>query len=345
MAYDRRRMGRVQDDNGSRPHEPTAGRDAFTEEALDWFAKLQHAAGDRHVAEQFDAWRESDARRAEAFRRVEALWNSSELRAAVKASAAPSRTTASATRSAPRRGASARWSIRLAVAAAVVILAVAVAKFPDFMLSMRADYRTAAGESQKISLPDGSVMTLNTASSVSLDFADGRRAVTLLSGEAFFQVVHDPQHPFRVTGHLGDAEVKGTAFSVRTDETEDKVLVREGLVDAGPLESRQTRALLAAGHGAIITKASMSPMPEGDTERELAWLDGRISFVDRPFGRVLDDLRRYYGGRIIVTNDRLKRTAVSGDYRLDNPELVIRSLAEATGAKFTRLPGGIIFLR
>ncbi len=345
MADDRRRMGRVQDDNGSRPQEPTTGRDAFTEEALDWFARLQASAGDSDTAARFQAWRESDRRRADAYKRVAGLWNSPELGAALKASAEASAVAAPATGSTPRRAATSRWSIRLAVAAAAVILAVAIARFPDFMLSMRADYMTAAGESQKITLPDGSVMTLNTASSVSLDFADGRREVTLLAGEAFFQVVHDPQHPFRVSGHFGDAEVKGTAFLVRTDETEDTVLVREGLVDAGPLEVSRNRALLAAGHGAVITKTSLSPMAEGETERGFAWLDGRISFVDRPFGRVLDDLRRYYGGRIIVTNDRLKRIAVSGDYRLDDPELVVRSLAEATGAKFTRLPGGIIFLR
>ena len=86
----------------------------------------------------------------------------------------------------------------------------------------------------------------------------------------------------------------------------------------------------------------MSAVRSIDTASQFAWVEGRITFNEQPFGAILKQLQRYYRGRVVVWNSALDKTAVSGSYRLDDPGLAIRSLAEAAGAEVTTLPGLII---
>jgi ferric-dicitrate binding protein FerR (iron transport regulator) len=86
---------------------------------------------------------------------------------------------------------------------------------------------TATGIRDEIVLPDGSRMILNTASAVSLHFEGGTRSVQLLQGEAYFDVAPDPARLFTVVAAFSEVEVKGTAFSVRTENEADTVVVPE----------------------------------------------------------------------------------------------------------------------
>ena len=82
-----------------------------------------------------------------------------------------------------------------------------------------------------------------------------------------------------------------------------------------------------------------------DPNDAFAWLEGRIRFRDRRLGDVLDELRRYHRGIIIVADGRIAEIRVSGNYRLDDPALVVASLAEAVGATLTRLSDHVLILR
>ncbi len=72
-----------------------------------------------------------------------------------------------------------------AVAAALLLFA-GLQLYPALLLRWQADYLTATGELQQVTLPDGSHMTLNTASAVALDFKEGRRRIKLLAGRSLF---------------------------------------------------------------------------------------------------------------------------------------------------------------
>lgn len=60
---------------------------------------------------------------------------------------------------------------------------------------------------------------------------------------------------------------------------------------------------------------------------------------------MLNELRRYYKPPVIVADNRVSRLIVTGNYRLDNIEGAIRTLADAAGVTMDRLPGGLIILR
>ncbi|MCD4514373.1 FecR domain-containing protein [Brucella pseudogrignonensis] len=234
------------------------------------------------------------------------------------------------------------WMSALSGIAAVLLLFVGWQQAPAILLRWQSDYMTATGQRNTITLPDGSTAILNTSTAISVDFQNGRRKVFLLGGEAYFDVRHDPAHPFVVAGTFAEVEVKGTAFAVRTDGEEDTVLLERGSVEV----SRQdTHALLTPGQMIVARASGLSGVTSADMDQSLAWRDGRIVFRDRPFHEALGDLERYFGGRVLLMTNRASGRLVSGHYRTEDPDAAIRTLARSAGIEVTRLPGGILILR
>lgn len=311
--------------------------DPVADQALDWFVRLRDGDADAATRTAFLAWLAEDERHAQEYRSLESLWNSKPFVDAVG--------TLPVDRHTLMRPKARRWPLRAAALAASVLIAVGTWQYPALTIALEADYRTATGNQMTIPLPDGSKMMLNTDTAVALDFEAGRRHIQLLRGEAFFDVVHDPAHPFTVSGHYGEVEVLGTAFSVRTGDDEDEVLLERGRVQVLCLCDGKDRAELAPGEAVSITPSAVSPVHASDPSSKLAWRDGRIIFENARLSQVLDELRRYHRGPILVADERVNRLIVTGNYRLDNVEGALQTLADAAGVGFYRLPGGFIILR
>ncbi|MEO9340830.1 FecR family protein [Mesorhizobium sp. SB112] len=316
--------------------------------ALNWFAMLQGYPDDRQLKADFEKWRRADPANARAFAEVAGVWDFAELDVIADDIGSTVARPLTAGDGAlvpfarPRRNV---WTHAMIAAAAVIMVAVGIQQYPVMMLNWRADYQTAAGVREEITLPDGSLMTLNTASAVSLDFEGEMRSVTLLQGEAYFDVVPDASRPFTVAAAFSKVEVKGTAFAVRTDSDKDTVVLERGLVDVTRLTARNDMAALQPGESVTATATALSMVRNADPATALSWRDGRLVFENQPFVQVLEEIGRYYGNSIIVANDRVGRARVTGNYRLDNPERTIRSLAATIGGSVTRIPGGILILR
>lgn len=345
--------------------QPEAGIDPTMDAALSWLFELQAAPQDDARAADFARWRAADPAHAAAFDAVAAAWALPEMdlvAAGLRSAAAPGpdeatraalaarpgrRPARPATPAAPRRK---RRALALGgLAAAALLLAIGLPQLPRLSLLWRADYRTATGAEQSVILPDGSRMVLNTDSAVALDFAAGRREVALLRGEAYFDVRHDPAHPFRVTAAHAEVEVRGTAFAVRTEADADSVLLARGRVEVTLLPGAAgagtaPHAALAPGEAIRAGAAALSPVRPADPATELAWLEGRLVFTDRPLADLLQEIGRYYRPAVLLADPRLGAVRLSGSYRLDDPARVIRSLAIAAGGHATRLPGGVIIL-
>src|SRR2546429_8869198 len=85
-------------------------------------------------------------------------------------------------------------------------------------------YATATGEVRHITLPDGSIVYLNTQTRLRWTGTQHDRRVSLESGEAFFDVVPDPLRPFRIALARSEIRVLGTRFDVYR-KSSGKVLV------------------------------------------------------------------------------------------------------------------------
>lgn len=328
--------------------QPFVHPDPVTDAALNWLFALQGDPDDTRLRLEFETWRDSDPAHMEAFSIVSAAWNLPEMDMVavdlVASTGYAQRKHETAVLPFPnlqRR----KWAAGGMAVAAMALIAIAVQQYPALMLRWQADYLTAIGMRDEISLPDGSRMTLNTASAVSLDFEGAKRSVTLLQGEAYFDVVPNPSRPFTVTAAFSEVVVKGTAFSVRTEGVRDTIVLEHGHVDITRLQEKADKVSLEPGESITASATALSVATKVDATASLAWLGGMIVFEDKPLGQVLGEIGRYYSHPVIVANGALDQVRVNGNYRIDNPERAIRSLATAAGATATRLPGGILILR
>ncbi|WP_460272144.1 FecR family protein [Celeribacter sp. ULVN23_4] len=320
--------------------------DPVVDAALDWFLLLREAEGDAEVLARFRGWLTEKPQHEDEFRAVEEMWGSAGFLKAVRS--LPEDITEKFIGEGARqniRVGRRKWALGMAAAASICVLAVGLWQGPRLMLDWQADYLTVAGEQSTIRLPDGSTLVLNTDSAVTIDFEDGHRNIALLRGEAWFDVEHDPDHPFKVTGQFGQAVVKGTAFSVRREGQRDEVVLERGRVDVRCLCLGGDRVELEPGESVDVTKSGPQGIELIDTEQRLAWRQGRLVFEDQPLGHVIDELARYYGGKIILSRGASARLLVSGNYRLNDIEAAVRTLADVSGVGMVRLPGGIIILR
>ncbi len=113
------------------------------------------------------------------------------------------------------------------LAAACLLLVVA----PVIQRHLEADRLTGVAELNDVVLPDGSMVNLDAASAIAVDFSGSERRVVLLAGQAFFQVSPDPDRFFRVTAADVSVRVTGTAFGVDKLASTVTVSVQSGNVE------------------------------------------------------------------------------------------------------------------
>ena len=117
-------------------------------------------------------------------------------------------------------------------------------------------------------------------------------------------------------------------------------------VQRGDVDLRATRydahIRLSAGESIRIGPNGFDRPVQMDAGTDLAWVQGRLVFENRPLSQVLAELRRYYPGWIINNNEQLAQVAVTGNYRLDQPLDVVRSLAHITSARLQEFPALVI---
>jgi ferric-dicitrate binding protein FerR (iron transport regulator) len=157
--------------------------------------------------------------------------------------------------------------------------------------------RTPKGRMFRLLLPDGSAVWLNAASSIRYPTAfTGQQRRVEVTGEAYFEVAHQPQMPFRVSLNGGAAvEVLGTHFNVNAyaEDEQMNITLLEGAVQCS---NGSGKAVLKPGQQARMTTGN-SPirvMDHADIEKVMAWKNGLFNFNDASLEEVMRQLERWY---------------------------------------------------
>lgn len=163
---------------------------------------------------------------------------------------------------------------------------------------------TPRGGNYQVRLPDGTKVWLNAASTIKypVSFASLKeRRVTLLSGEAYFEVAKDKKHPFIVKSPRQEIEVLGTHFNINayTDEGKTTTSLIEGSVKIIYAGNSQ---MLQPGEQAISSDNSTVKMENG-AEDAIAWKQGIFHFEDADVKAVFRQLSRWYDMDIVYEND------------------------------------------
>ncbi|KAF1066472.1 MAG: Protein FecR [Pseudomonas citronellolis] len=315
-----------------------------------WLLRRREGVADEQA---FEAWLATAPAHRQAYAEAEALWQSSAapamrlaqedsaaLGAYLAAMQAPAPTRSRRT---PRRAA---WSLASAAALLLMTLWGGGWMHPEhWWQDLSADYVTAEGEVREWTLPDGSQLTLDAGSAVAVQVDGQQRRVELLRGAALFEVRHLAQ-PFSVHVGEGSARVLGTAFEVRHQAQGARVVVSEGRVAVqASQQAGAPEVVLAAGEQASFAGAQLSPAAPVDASAALAWRQGWLSVYRRPLAEVLDDLGRYYPGRIVLLNPQLGRQRVSGSFRTDDPQAALNALQALVGFEQHTLFGRLRVIR
>ena len=205
-------------------------------------------------------------------------------------------------------------------------------------------YNTLAvpyGKRFEVQLSDGTTVNLNSGSSLKypVNFIKGKNRHVFLSGEAFFNVAKDTNHPFIVNANEIDVRVLGTKFNISSypeDKNINTVLV-EGSVStykAGETYQSENATLLKPGYKAAWNKTNKTiEVTETDVETHLAWINGRLILYEVEFSAILKKLERQYNVKFINNNIALKNRFFTAKFDVEDIDQVMKSLSYS--GKFT----------
>ena len=338
------------------------GIQAIKQEAALWAVRMQgytyktDSGIPPEQARELKAWLDQSERHREAFITMAAGWDAMAVMEDLADIIPVSDFVPPQSASDTRASAAGPWAWSPFAAMASVMLCVLVAWS---LLSPQQPqlYRTAIGEQASYTLADGSVVTLNTASQLRVDYSDQRRAVTLLQGEAHFDVAKNPERPFMVYADQGMVWAVGTAFTVHYRQDYVDVTVTEGRVkvyaelsqpsavpklspdlspNPPPAEQTQPReALLLAGEQAAYKQSILSQqsLPPTRLEKKLAWRSGALVFKGETLAQAMAEIARYTDRELIITDPALAELTVGGRFKTDDIDELLLALAASLNLK------------
>jgi len=248
-----------------------------------------------------------------------------------------------------------RWRfvpVATALLVAVLVVFMAGTGLPVHLWRDAEVYATQVGGQQLVLLDDGTRVSLNTSTRVSIEFKSDLRAVTLDSGEALFEVARDPSRPFVVRVAGSEVLALGTVFSVRLGSSREiaksdlAVTLIEGQVSLRPAEAGKARGvapatpvLMQAGERIRLLSA------EGDAaapatlqldkpriEPLMAWKRSEAVFDDVSLADAVAEMNRYHRTPIVLHGDSsLPQLRVSGLYRTGDSAGFAKAVAALHG--------------
>lgn len=144
-------------------------------------------------------------------------------------------------------------------------------------------FKTEMGESRSRIMPDGSILWLNSNTTINIDYSESYRRINLIKGEAHFEVAKDATRPFEVYADDRLVRAIGTAFTVHKLNGTIEVLVSEGTVELAIVDN--TLVVIPDDYQAIQVEQNFEPNPQQNMEVNLTSqnsLDTSNGVVNQP---------------------------------------------------------------
>ena len=281
-------------------------------EAANWFTTMHSGEVTAETRRAFEAWLHRDRAHKAAYRQFEQVYRDLDF-VAVEAGIDLDE---DLNRDRPVwSSAFLTWVKKPRLAGGLALSGLAIAALFTIMIAPVSDvetrpiespaYETQMAEIREITLEDGSVITLGAKSQIASEFTSTRRQVTLIEGEAFFDVVHEEGRPFFVASQDTLVRVVGTKFDVKRSAEVVHVSVLEGIVevmkanDVGePFELAYASAgdkqtLIAGERVSAARRVALPKARQVEQAKPGAWRTGRLAYEDASLAEIVSDLNRY----------------------------------------------------
>lgn len=192
----------------------------------------------------------------------------------------------------------------------------------------------------RLVLPDGTKVWLNSESSIHYPILfRGRERRVQITGEAYFEVVHNSEMPFIVEKGDMQIEVLGTHFNVNAynDESAIKTTLLQGKVRVVKTTATLKQiAVLSPGEQAVIPGNNRMQVRKADVDDAVAWKNGLFHFESADIKMVMRQLARWYDIEVVYEGASIKKdplfVEISRNTKLSD---VLKVLEESGSAKFS----------
>ncbi|MBN9788219.1 iron transport regulator [Pseudonocardia sp. TMWB2A] len=305
-------------------HGQERAHERYSRQASNWFVLLEDDPDNAEVRAAFNAWIAADTDHLLAWNETVRI---SRLINAAGESGQQDETVIPFNRLPIYQRRKPGWAFGASIAATILLLWLAG---PELVLRVRSDQVTSAGEVRAMTLADGSKVHLAPQSAIAFNIDGPVRSVSLLRGAAFFDVAHDAARPFKVRAGSSETTVLGTAFEVGLEDDDATIAVRRGMVGVSDRDRSSPHSeKLRPGESVQLTGAGKFLRKDIRVNHVAAWVDKKLIVNDRPITDVLNALRPWYKGRIIVRHATRQPYHVTGVYNLDDPDAALAALSSA----------------
>ena len=287
----------------------------------------------------FDAWMAQSPAHVVCYWRLEGAWASADRLAVLRAPELdwemPSR----------RKF---RWPALMGLAAGfAVAAAIGIAALHYISQPRDRTYATEIGGRELVTFADGTQIELNTNTVLRARMTTASRTIWLDHGEAYFQVKHDPAHPFIV--YSGNQRITdlGTKFLVRSNPARLEVTLLQGRVRIGATDASSRSRLLVPGEEAVATATSFSVTKRSDKalSDQLGWRDGVLIFRYTSLADAVKELNRYNNRKLVVGDPAVGRLKIYGTFQLRDVDVFARAVRDALGLRVSNEGNEIVIER
>ncbi len=332
---------------------PMPDLQVIEETAALWVMRLDSEDLSETRRQQMQTWLAASDRHRTAFDRLAVLWNTLDtVEVLADYKAANDRAEVSRPYWKPARWMAAAASLLIGIFVATAYWAGDIGSTANNAVYANT-FSSGVGEQKVVEMPDGSLINLNTDSSMTVTFSTTGRDVHLMRGEAYFEVAKDAARPFSVRTARGIVTALGTAFTVRVHPEAIDLVVSEGVVSLTSLAAKEPVSKIASvglsptdssrhvsagqsvifdGSARIVEEVSLPTI-----ERKLAWREGMLDFDGEPLGDVLRDLGRYTKLTIEIEDEALETFPVSGRFKIGEINATLEALEVMVGVKIQYL--------
>lgn len=344
-----------------------------TEDLLDeaglWFARFESGRATSEDRKKFEDWVNASPENLAAFEEIQQLSlnmallsndmksghldHSSELGAAVMETAALAKAYQK-----KKKNTTLRRSFGAIAASIVIALCGSWLWNNPIVMNKEMTYASAVGKQKTVMLSDGSVVTLNTNSEITVAMTSSIRRLHLIKGEVYFEVAKDQQRPFEVKVNNAFVKAVGTAFNIRNRGNEVSVIVTEGKVEIDPNyasrspmsstdPSARQKQMMIAGDQIILGKEKLTriQLDQDDISEKILWREGKVILNEATLEAIVYEIQPYITEKIIIADDDVAGLIAGGVFQMGEMDSFFSALEIALPVKIIRKKGVIILTR
>ncbi len=198
------------------------------------------------------------------------------------------------------------------------------------------------GSRISFTLPDGTTGMLNSGSTISYSFPFNNDRQIELSGEGWFEVKYDAEHPFIINALNSTIKVLGTSFNLSAypDEKYLEIILTHGEVEFFNKDSEEKIRLMPSER-LILRNGNLSKSVI-DTSKYNAWTEGKLVFRGDSMGEVARRIARWYNVDIELVDQQLESYSFRGTFQDDKIEDILKFLAMTSPISYEIIPGEML---